>query len=292
MGCTVTSNANFGFGYGAGGIHCENNADVLIENCTIASNVSDADGGVFANLNSDVSLINSLVYGNNSHRAGAFKIVNNSTALIVNSTLVDNFSSFEGGITQIDGDLVIANSIVWDNSPVELVVYGGTSSVTYSNIEGGWPGIGNISGEPLFADPPSGSYRLATGSPCIDAGDNTALPPDELDLDGDDDMNEPLPLDLDLLPRFVDDPDTPDTGNGTPPLVDMGAYEFNPDCPDPLVGDLDHDCDVDLDDFSIFVGCMDGPEIPARPECVDADLDDDGDADLLDFAALQVNFGN
>ena len=32
--------------------------------------------------------------------------------------------------------------------------------------------------------------------------------------------------DLDGNPRFVDDPDTVDTGYGEPPLVDMGAYEF------------------------------------------------------------------
>ena len=34
----------------------------------------------------------------------------------------------------------------------------------------------------------------------------------------------------DGVPRFVNDLETePDTGNGTPPIVDMGAYEFN--CP-------------------------------------------------------------
>ena len=36
---------------------------------------------------------------------------------------------------------------------------------------------------------------------------------------------EPVPLDLDLLPRFVDDPAVTDTGSGTPPLVDLGTYE-------------------------------------------------------------------
>ena len=36
--------------------------------------------------------------------------------------------------------------------------------------------------------------------------------------------------DLDGSPRFIDDPMTPDTGNGTPPIVDMGAYEFGTLC--------------------------------------------------------------
>jgi hypothetical protein len=54
--------------------------------------------------------------------------------------------------------------------------------------------------------------HLTSSSPCIDAGDNTAVPQDiTTDLDGD--------------PRFLDIPETPDTGNGDPPLVDMGADE-------------------------------------------------------------------
>jgi len=55
-------------------------------------------------------------------------------------------------------------------------------------------------------------YRLSAGSPCIDAGDNTAVPAGiTTDLDGD--------------PRFLDVPETPDTGNGDVPIVDMGADE-------------------------------------------------------------------
>jgi hypothetical protein len=62
-------------------------------------------------------------------------------------------------------------------------------------------------------------------SPCIDAADNAALPADRTDLDDDGDTSELLPIDLAGGPRFVDDLLTPDTGEGTPPIVDMGAYE-------------------------------------------------------------------
>jgi hypothetical protein len=55
-------------------------------------------------------------------------------------------------------------------------------------------------------------YRLTGGSPCIDAADNTAVPLG-------------VTTDLDGLPRFLEIPETVDTGNGTPPIVDMGAYE-------------------------------------------------------------------
>ena len=42
-------------------------------------------------------------------------------------------------------------------------------------------------------------------------------------------MPEGITTDLDGNPRFVDDPDTPDTGLGVPPIVDMGAFEIQVD---------------------------------------------------------------
>ena len=77
------------------------------------------------------------------------------------------------------------------------------------------------------------NLRLLIGSPCLDAGDNTAVPADLADLDGDDDTSEPTPLDLDRAARFLDDTGSTDCPHvvppddcGTPPIVDMGAYEF------------------------------------------------------------------
>jgi hypothetical protein len=51
------------------------------------------------------------------------------------------------------------------------------------------------------------------------------VPADLADVDGDGDTFEPVPLDLDLNPRFADDPLVPDLGVGPAPVVDMGTYE-------------------------------------------------------------------
>lgn len=56
-----------------------------------------------------------------------------------------------------------------------------------------------------------------------------------------------------------------------------------PPCP----GDLDHDGDVDAQDFDAFAGCASGPTIAVSPGCAAADLDGDNDVDMDDFGILQ-----
>ena len=68
------------------------------------------------------------------------------------------------------------------------------------------------------------SFDMPNTSTCIDAGDNAGVANDALDLDGDGNTSEPVPFDLAGKPRFVDHT-MPDTGLGTPPLVDVGAFE-------------------------------------------------------------------
>jgi fibro-slime domain-containing protein len=65
--------------------------------------------------------------------------------------------------------------------------------------------------EPYFE---MGDYHLQSTSDCIDAGDNDAVPVDVVS-------------DLDSEIRFYDDPGTDDSGSGTAPIVDMGAYEYH-----------------------------------------------------------------
>ncbi len=130
-------------------------------------------------------------------------------------------------------------------------------------------GDGNIDADPLFVDPDDGDLRLSPGSPCIDAGDNTAVP-------------EEITTDLDGNPRFVDDPGTADTGYGDPPVVDMGAFEFQGlPCP----WDLDGDGDAGITDLLLLLG--DFGSCDSSP----ADFDGDGCVTVVDLLTLLFNFG-
>ena len=67
------------------------------------------------------------------------------------------------------------------------------------------------------------------------------------------------------------------------------AVDICYNCP---IGDLDGDCDADLDDYAIFADCyaLHGPGAALVPQCVDADVDEDGDVDLEDASAIQWSF--
>ncbi len=156
---------------------------------------------------------------------------------------------------------------MWGNIPDEIGGSQGTYVLTYSDVQGGWPGIGNIDADPLFVDPDSGDFRLMPGSPCNDAGDNTAVPVG-------------ITTDLDGNPRFVDDLGTIDTGNGDPPIVDRGAYEFQgTSCPWDC---SDNDGTVGIVDFLALLAQWGGPG--------SCDLDGGG-VGITDFLELLANWG-
>ncbi len=121
-----------------------------------------------------------------------------------------------GGVFNGGSSCTLTNCLLWGNTSSvsgQEQLGGISSQVTYSDIQDGYAGDGNIDADPLFVDAPAGNLRLGPGSPCIDTGNTAALPSDLTDLDRDGDTAEPLPFDLDGNPRV----------QGT--AVDMGAYE-------------------------------------------------------------------
>ena len=132
---------------------------------------------------------------------------------LINCTFCSNSAS-HGGAIYTNGPMKILNCILWYDTPNEIGSKGTSVAVGYSNIQGGWQG-NNISLDPLFVNSTQGDCHLRAGSPCINQGNNTELPKDTTDLDGDLNTTEAIPWDFDGNPRIV--------GN----VVDMGAYELS-----------------------------------------------------------------
>ena len=88
-------------------------------------------------------------------------------------------SGLGGGVFVQEGGFAppsFYNNIVFGNVGDNISDVGGTMSVTYSDVEGGYTGAGNIS-----ADPRLTGYVLGDDSPCIDTGTATGAPSDDID---------------------------------------------------------------------------------------------------------------
>jgi len=214
LGCTITGHRTDLFG--AGGAGCDATSSITIDRCIFMNNqaigFSPIGGGVF--ISGGTATITNSLFINNTAGAGGGAIAcsGNARVSITNCTMSGNSGgSGSGAIWASSNSPAAANCIMWNNSPDELGA--GTTIVRYSVVSGGWPGPGNLSSDPGFLG--GGDFRLAPGSPCIDAGDTASLP-------------SALALDLGGQPRRTDDPATPDTGVGAAPVIDIGAYEFQP----------------------------------------------------------------
>ncbi|MCH8970371.1 MAG: hypothetical protein IIA66_14790 [Planctomycetes bacterium] len=219
----------------AGGAIHNTTTRPLFLNCSFIQNEAST-GGAIRVQSGRPTLVGCLLAENTSlGSGGAIVAIAHADTTLVGCTVSNNSAGHGGGAiyTGICCDTVLANCLLWGNSAplgpqIRMNGFSCNSSlnISYSNIEGGlddivigandvviW-GPGNIDFDPLFVNP-FDDYHLSSGSPCIDAADNTAV-------------REGILTDLDGNPRFVDDPDTPDTGNpdGVNPPIDMGAYEF------------------------------------------------------------------
>ncbi len=237
--CTFTDNLATGGGIllAEGGAMYIGTATLALTNCKFTNNSVSPVGGAYgfwlqggAIYAYDVTaMFTNCTFNNNSatEGTGGALYAAYGSVTVSNSTFSGNSADVAGGAIYDDhgtSPMNVVNSISWSNPGGEIAGAGGTT-VTYSDVQGGFPGVGNIDADPLFFDAdgpdnipgtPDDNLRLLGGSPCIDAADNTAVPAG-------------VTTDLDGFGRFVDDPATSDTGNPGPPgpIVDMGPYEYS-----------------------------------------------------------------
>jgi len=100
------------------------------------------------------TIANCLIVGN---RAGgpngaAIQCIR-SSATFSNCTIADNYGGPQGaGLLLVDSSIGMMNSIIWGNSPNEVLALGDSAaSIRYSDVWGGWPEAGDLNVDPLFA---------------------------------------------------------------------------------------------------------------------------------------------
>jgi parallel beta-helix repeat protein len=211
--CTFSGNTA-GLGGGMGNLE----SSPMLTDCTFTGNTATngGGGGMYNRLSSSPTLTNCTFSGNSVGVNGGYGYgggmynESSSSPTLTNCTFTGNSASFGGGMDNNNSSLpTLTNCIFWNDSDQ----YGGgnpeiyndstsTLSVTYSDVEGGFAGAGNIDADPLFVNAAAGNLQLQAISPCIDVGNNAAI--------------EATGVTTDLAGN-------PRTFNG---IVDMGAYEF------------------------------------------------------------------
>ena len=149
------------------GVTCDS-SDVSfpkLEGCEVISNIGSSGGGLLV-LRSDPDISNTVIAGNVGSIAGGGVWMLESNARLDNVTLSENQAGLGGGIYSALSSPVVYGSILWNDGGEELF---GQASVTYSDVQGGNRGIGNINDDPQFVDPGT-DYRLTSRSPCVDMG--------------------------------------------------------------------------------------------------------------------------
>ena len=243
----------------------------------IENQASSNGGGVLA-FASTLRMDGCLLAGNNvvGFNGGGVYLGLSSNANIFGSTIVGNQAGISGPNVFISGNssLLMTDSIISGNID-------GPAEVNYSCVLGGWAGVGsnNISLDPLFVDPDGldndastfgdNDYHLSSSSPCIDAGNNSLIPPDEFDLDQDGNMLESLPHDLDAGPRVRN------------ASVDMGAYES-----DFCTADFSGDGQVNVTDLLSLLGAWGMCQSPCA-----VDTNGDGQVNVTDLLVLLAGWG-
>jgi len=287
-------------GGGVGDCEC------LLTNCTISGNSAISDGGGIWCYERDLTVTNCTISGNTAKDKGGgiyFYFYGSIGQTVSNCTIIGNLA-LEGGCIYGSGSTTtVSNCILWGNTAPTGPQVRRIGSVVYTDVQGGWGGLGNIDAEPMFVDlgrwvdandpniivEPSdpnaawidGDYHLKSEgwrwdtkrkvwtwddvtSPCIDAGNPGCALGDEL----------------------LSVPDDPNNVWGENLRINMGAYGGTAEASMALPGwallaDLTNDRRVDFNDLEVFVEYWLDIGL-----CIPGDLNRNESVDFSDFGIM------
>lgn len=168
-----------------GGIGCFSACSPAISGNSVIRNGATFGGGILVSGGSHPEMTANTIYANVADEyGGGIYCTGHCGPTIEGNTITRNLAAIGGGLASLDESYpAVLNSIFWgDSAGLGGEIFEDDTSwtvVTYSDVEGGWPGEGNIDADPAFCLAERGDFRLLWASPCIDAGH-----PDSLDPDG------------------------------------------------------------------------------------------------------------
>jgi predicted outer membrane repeat protein len=241
--CTFRDNSAFQ----GSGIFCFEDNSIITKSIFVGNSASYEGGAIYCGEISNPIVTNCIFNGNSANEGGGIYSYYYSNPTITNCTLNRNKASHSGaGGVYCDSlsSAKISNCIIWDNSDFEL---DGSAVVTYSNVQGGWPGEGNINADPCFAEPNNNDYHLKSQAGRYDLNSASWVKDNVTSLCID--AGEPAsPIGLEPFP------------NGG--IINMGAYGGTeeasksyfgePVCETIVAGDINGDCIVNFKDFALM----------------------------------------
>ena len=307
--------------HSGGGIFNENLSSPTLTGVTFSGNQANSGGGMWNSDSSSPTLTGVTFIGNEAPYGGGGMANDSSSPTLTHVTFSGNQSGWGGGMSnhvgsspslthvtfsgnraaQLGGGALsnrensaatLMNSILWgDEAPTGPEIYneaGSSAAVTYSDVQGGYPGTGNRDTDPLFANPghwddngtpgdPSddtwvdGDYHLrsqaghwtetgwvldAQTSPCIDAGAPDTAPPYDW-------ADEPVP-------------------NGQ--RINMGTYGGTDQASKSLAAGVNPPGLLDIDTRVTVVDGRLNPDGPAPPSLGILALDPNNNGPAVEFA--------
>ena len=246
------------------GINCFSGSN----NCLIYNNVAynNGDHGIDNYQVTGSRIISNTVY--DSVAAGIQVEASSTGATIANNISVDNGinSPRTHSDIRVDSSSVSGTTmdydLVWLTAADTLLIW---NSESYTSLSAFKAATGQeahgIQADPKWRNSAAADFHLLAGSPAIDSANAAASGEPAADLDGN---------------ARVDDPATPNTGAGTPPYADRGAYEFQPA---PV-------------DAAPAARLSVGPSSGTAPLAVTADASASTDTDPTPIASYSFDFGD
>ena len=178
-GCVLSGNRTFN----GGGINTEHGT-VTVRACTFERNYAESLGGGLFTSHGSITVLASRFLRNYASHGGAIANTHAPTAIVSNCLIIRNMAEEGSALRTEYSTTDVSNTILWHNVPIGVQFahgYSGITNVSYSCVEDGRDGVGNIDTNPMLV---GDRAHLRPDSPCIDAGDPNGDYAGQVDVDG------------------------------------------------------------------------------------------------------------